>query len=169
MTKDQFRAVWVPIVLFFLMLFDAQLTNALRGSLSVTTLFTSHLFILGIMLATFRMSPLYMYLMTICLGIISDSYFYGVIGIQLVVLPLIVWLTYLIFDYVDASPLTLFCAFVINLAGWELVSYGLQLAFKLTSSTFIDTIVLSVGPSLLLNSIFYFIVAYPIKKSGLLR
>ena len=123
-----------------------------------------HLLLLAIIVATFYCKRSYLIILTIIIGFLYDSYYYGILGIQMLALPLIVLLAYAIFSRVEPSFLSLFVSVIIFNSIMEFTVFFLQIIFKLVVANPTDFVVEVLGPTLLLNSIVFVLLYYPMKK-----
>lgn len=164
MIKAQYYRYYLPILLFFLMLADSHVSSNLMSFFSVPLTFSSHLLLLCLMYSTFIVDKVYLVSWTAIIGLLYDSYYYNVIGINLILLPLIVFVMYFLFSHVETNYFTLILSFIIFVT---LISVGrvmLLSIFNLTHTTFLDFVTRNLGPTLLLNSIYICTLVVPLSK-----
>lgn len=101
-------------------------------------------------------------------GLFYDVYYTGILGVYLCLFPLSVYLTSKLMKMLQSNLLIVSIVTVINIAFIEVMVYQLnQLIFNVPMqwTEFGD---LRLWPTLILNLVFFIIVAYPIKKQLLL-
>lgn len=155
---------WLPIVFFLLMLLDSQLSYVVRILVGGQVILNFHLLLMAIIAASFHCKRSYLLVVTTFIGFLYDNYYYGVLGIQMLALPLIVLLVYWIFSKVEPSFLSLIVSLVIFVTIMEFTVFIVQIVFKLIHATMLNFIVDVLGPSLLLNVIVFILLYYPLKK-----
>lgn len=158
MKKNQLL-IFTPLIFFLLFLVDGQLSSLLKVWSNGNSLTTSHLLIIAIIFATKRLSMRYLVITTFIIGILMDSYFIGVIGINAVTLPLIAYFASSISDAIHENPVTEFFSLVIFITGYEIAILVIQLLFNLAKFKFISFIGSLLAPTLLFNA-FIFILLY---------
>ncbi|MGX7059654.1 rod shape-determining protein MreD [Vagococcus humatus] len=152
-----------PIGLLLVMLADGQISNGLR-TLSHNSLFlSSHLFLLGLIMGSLYFSKTYMVTLSIVLGWIFDNYYYSILGINMVSLPLTVLLIYLVFEYVEPSILSLILSLVIFITIMDSSLFLVQIVFKLIYSDALVFITKQLGPTLLMNLAVVILFSYPLR------
>lgn len=154
----------LPILLFFLMLLDGHISNAILSMLSVPMSFTSCLLLMVMMFATFQMNKAYMVSLATIIGLLYDSYYYNVLGINLILFPLIIWVMYFVFENVIPNTLTIILSFIIFVTFLSLGRVFLLSIFGLTVTTILDVFTRNLAPTLLLNLILILICMAPLKK-----
>jgi len=164
MEKKSYYPYYLPILLFISMLVDGHVSSAMMGMLSMPMTFTSHLVLLILMFSTFKVDRSYLIICATVIGLLYDSYFYNVLGINLILFPILVFLMYTLFDYVEPTTVTLILSFIIFVT---LISIGravLLSVFKLTNATFLDFFTRNLAPSLLVNTLYICLLVVPLSK-----
>lgn len=163
LTKENLRYYAGP-VLFILMLFDGQLTRLVDNVAGDAYIANAHLLILGLMCASFRLPKRYMLITALVLGCLYDLYYIGILGINAVTFPAIVWLMDAVRDVMYRNIFTMFFGMIIFVTSYELITLLIQLFFKMAdvSNTYFVTRFL--GPTLLLNLALFVICIFPFKK-----
>lgn len=154
----------LPFILIILMLLDGQISNLLRVATTNAVYLNSHLLLIGLILGCLNLNKRYLVVMSIVLGIIFDVYYYSIIGINMVSLPLTVMLIYVVFDYVRPSILSILLSLVIFITIMDSSAYLIQAVFKLINGDLLGFITRNLGPTLIMNVILFVILSYPIKK-----
>lgn len=156
--------IWLPFILLMATLLDAQISNILRLTFDNQYVILSHFMLLGLILASLFFKRGYLMTLSIILGLIIDSYYYGILGIFTVSLPITVSLAYWIFKYVRPTIASLFLSLVIFITLMDSSAYFIQVIFNLIEGDFINFIARELGPTLIMNIFFYVLLAYPINK-----
>ena len=164
MIRKEYLKYVTPILLFFLMLIDAHLTKSFETWTSNVYFASSHLLSLAFMFAVPNFSKRYLLITSLILGFICDSYYIGIIGIYTVALTLSVMLMYTFKEVIQTNLLTGFFGIVIFTTLYELIAVLIQVAFHLADVSPILFITRVLGPTLLLNMVWYVILSYPLKK-----
>ena len=164
MAKKSYYPYYLPVILFIAMLVDGHVSSAMMGMLSIPMTFTSHLVLLILMFSTFKVSQSYLMICATVIGLLYDSYFYNVLGINLILLPLIVFLMYRLFDYVKPNTLTLILSFIVFVTLIAIGRAVLLTVFKLTNATFLDFFTRNLAPSLLINTLCICLLVIPLSK-----
>ncbi|MEG0294330.1 rod shape-determining protein MreD [Enterococcus sp.] len=149
-----------PILFFILMLFDAQLTQRLLSS----SVWRAHLMLIIMIFATRYLPKGYMLVVSLCIGIVFDLYYLGLIGIYAVILPLIIWLVYLVHPFLFENIFNLFFGMIIFITAFESLNVSLQLIFNLITVNPLYFVTKVLGPTLLLNMGLFCLSIYPAKK-----
>lgn len=164
MEKKTIIQFFLPIILILLMLTDGQISNALRGLTNNNMFLNSHLLLIGLILGSLYYNKRYMVILSIVIGIIFDVYYYSIIGINMVSLPLTVLLIYIVFEYVRPSIVSILLSLVIFITIMDSSAYLLQALFELINSDLLGFITRNLGPTLLMNTLLFLLLSYPIKK-----
>ena len=131
MTKKKIMKVVLPVILLLVMLLDGQISNALRPVFQGNVFLNSHLLLIGLILGCLYYNRRYMVAVSIFLGLFFDAYYYSIIGINVVSMPLTVLLIYVVFDYVRPSIISILISLVIFITIMDSSAYILQAIFKL--------------------------------------
>lgn len=164
MKKSDVSRYWMVLSLFLLMLVDAQISNFLKQRFSDNIAINSSLLLLVLMFGTFRYSKRYMLIVATFIGLLFDSYFYGVIGIYLLCLPLSVYLVFTIFNYVKPTIASLFLSFIIMITFVQSATVFIQTVFQVVKIDTGSFITENLGPTLIFNGVVFIILIYPLKK-----
>ncbi|MHC9532876.1 rod shape-determining protein MreD [Dellaglioa sp. BT-FLS60] len=150
------------IISFFL---DGTIQFAFSAQLeSQTTIMVSHLLLLWLIMGVFYSDNKHLELWAFGIGWAFDSYYAGILGIYMILLPLIVYLTKIAYQYFEPSFIVLLLIYFIDLTVLEVSYYSINemIGFANESvTTFIST---SFGPTLAFNLVLFVILYYPISK-----
>ena len=163
-TKKTIMRVLLPFILLLLMLLDGQISNALRPMFNNYFYLNSHLLLIGLVLGCLYYQRRYMMSLAIFLGLFFDVYYYSIIGINMVSMPLTVLLIYIVFDYVKPSIFSILLSLVIFITIMDSSAYALQAIFKLIQTNTLGFVVRNLGPSLVMNGLFFIGLSWPLKK-----
>jgi len=164
MEKKSYYPYYLPIILFISMLVDGHVSSAMMGMMSIPMTFTSHLVLLILMFSTFKVDKTYLMIWATVIGLLYDTYFYNVLGINLILFPILVFLMYTLFDYVEPTTVTLILSFIIFVTLLSIGRAVLLSIFKLTNATFLDFFTRNLAPSLLINTIYICLLVVPLSK-----
>lgn len=131
---------------------------------SQTTIMVSHLLLLWLIMGIFYSDNKHLELWAFGIGLAFDSYYTGILGIYMILLPLIVYLTKIAYQYFEPSFFVLLLIYFIDLTVLEVSYYAINemIGFANESvTTFIST---SFGPTLAFNLVLFVILYYPISK-----
>lgn len=163
MKKETMNYFMAPLF-FFVMLIDAHLTSTFISWSHDTYVWGVHLLLLLMLFSGNLLSKRYMILSALLIGSIFDLYYIGVLGIYAVALPLVIWLMYIMHEAIYQNILTRFFGMIILITSLELITAGIQALFNLTAINGIFFVTRFLGPTLLINIIFFFVLYYPMKR-----
>lgn len=155
---------WLPLVLFILMLVDGQVSNFLRGMTQNQLVLNSHALIFILIFASFKVKKNYLLTVSIILGLLFDNYYYGIIGIYMLCLPLMVLMLYKINESIKPSVFSILMSLIIFVTFIEGSTFFLQTIFQLIKGNPLTFITNVLGPTLLLNITLFVLLIYPLKK-----
>ncbi|MBO0476530.1 rod shape-determining protein MreD [Vagococcus sp. DIV0080] len=162
--KRKYLSYSLPFILFFMMLIDGHISSRILAVLSVPMDFTSNLLLLFLMFATFQMEKPYLVITSGVIGLLYDSYFYNVVGINFILLPLIVLVMYALFEHVYPNTFTLILSFIVFVTALSLGRVLLLTIFNLTHTTVLDFFARTLAPTLIVNICLIAILVVPLKK-----
>ncbi len=155
---------WLPLSLFLLMLVDGQVSNFLRISVENEITLNCHLLLLIMLFGSFQCSKQFLVICATIFGALYDNYYYSIIGINMLCLPLLVYMIYTIFEYIEPSVFSLLLTFIICVTFMEVATLLMGIAFKLIDVDILYFITNVLGPTLLLNVTIFVLLIYPMKK-----
>lgn len=162
--KKSTMIYWLPLVLFILMLVDGQVSNFLRGMTQNQLVLNSHALIFILIFASFKVKKNYLLTVSIILGLLFDNYYYGIIGIYMLCLPLMVLMLYKINESIKPSVFSILMSLIIFVTFIEGSTFFLQTIFQLIKGNPLTFITNVLGPTLLLNITLFVLLIYPLKK-----
>lgn len=146
------------------MLLDAQLSQRLLNNGADPVVWRVHLMLIFMLFATRYLSRKYMITLSLCLGIVFDLYYLGLVGIYAVVLPLMIWLIYLVHKFLFQNIYNLFFGMIILVTSFEVLNLSLQLMFNLIHVDLLYFVTKVLGPTLLINIGLFCLSFFPAKK-----
>lgn len=155
---------YAPIVLFLLLLLDAQLTRMFGIMTKGSYLASFHFLILSLLFASQTFSKRYLLITAAILGVIYDSYYTGVIGIYMTILVLVVYFSYFFSKTIQQNIFTMFFSMIIFVTFFEFASLLIQQVFNLAHVELTYFIANCLGPTLLVNILLFAIFYWPFKK-----
>lgn len=164
MQKRKYLSYTLPLIFFLMMLIDGHISSSILGMFSVPMDFTSNLLLMFLMFATFQMEKPYLVVWSSVIGLLYDSYYYNVIGINLILLPIIVLLMYGLFEHVFPNTFTIILSFIVFVTLLSVGRVFLLVLFKLTHTTVLDFFARTLAPTLVLNILLIAILVVPLKK-----
>ena len=163
MRQKTLNYIMAPIF-FLLMLVDAHLTATFTAWGHDNYIWSTHLILIVLLFSSAVLSKRYMIISALILGVIFDLYYIGVIGIYSVALPLTVWLMFVMQDALRQNILTYFFGTIIFMTVFDVVVALIQSIFNLASIQVLFFTTHFLGPTLLVNIFFFFVLYYPLKK-----
>ncbi|WP_086315705.1 rod shape-determining protein MreD [Enterococcus sp. 7F3_DIV0205] len=155
---------YAPVVFFLLMLIDGQLTQAARNITDNIYFANAHFLLLAFLMAVPNLSKRYLLITALVLGMVSDSYYIGIIGIYTVALVATVMMMYRFQRVVHTNLITAFFGMIIFVTTYELIAMGLQIIFHISNVAPLLFITKVLGPTLLFNMLIFVIFSYPLKR-----
>lgn len=150
-----------PLFYFFAFLLDGQTTHLLRIFFGDNTSVKMYFIVLLMIYAVNYFPFKYLLSLTIIIGLLYDSYYYGVIGVYMVCFPLTLWLVETLTRVLSKSYFSTGVITLLAITFIELSSYSIRSVFQLTSETLTTFIASSLGPSLIINLLFVMIICFP--------
>ncbi|PIO83691.1 rod shape-determining protein MreD [Loigolactobacillus backii] len=162
-TKTQ---IWVPLLLFGLMLFDGSLSTIFTSHFySYPNVMISRLVLLGLVLVSFFLPDMkHLLLWAFIIGLFYDSFYTGILGVYTFLFPLIVYLTRQIRVYFTPTAIAIGAIYLIELTILESFVYGMNRFMGLTTATLANFIPDVLGPTLLLNLVYFVILYFPLRQ-----
>ena len=159
------HAYLIPIFLFSALILDGVLMNLFAGQfITANYILTPRLFLLVLVLFTllFPKQPLFLY--ALLFGVIYDSYYAGIIGLYAAGFALVIYLLKKVQKYLNPSVLISLLLFVFSQSFLESFIFACYSMLGYTQLTFENFVSLRLGPTLLLNILFFIAVYYPFYK-----
>ncbi|OJG99310.1 rod shape-determining protein MreD [Enterococcus termitis] len=155
---------YAPVVFFLLMLIDGQLTQGAENLMDNIYFANAHFLLLAFLMAVPNLSKRYLLITSLVLGLISDSYYLGIIGVYTVALAATVMMMYRFQRVVHTNLLTAFFGMIIFVTTYELIAVGLQVIFSLSKVAPILFITKVLGPTLIFNMLIFVLFSYLFKR-----
>lgn len=163
--RNKNRQYIFPLGLIISFFLDGTIQFVFMAQLqSQTTIMVSHLLLLWLIMGIFYTDNKHLELWAFGVGLAFDSYYAGILGIYMILLPLIVYLTKIAYQYFEPSFIVILLIYFIDLAVLEVSYYAVNemIGFANESvTTFVST---SFGPTLAFNLVVFIILYYPISK-----
>lgn len=154
------------VISFFLILsfiFDSQIVLLLEGVIPGPFLFSSHMSLIALLYFEKKYSSFGLYLISVILGLIVDSYFYHTVGLAIFIYPLLVYLVKKHSGLISMG-FTRFLMMVVLILIFEGGTYFLAVVYGLTKYPINLAMAYHLMPTLVLNSLILLGVS-PIFKS----
>lgn len=157
MVKRQSFLLLSLIVAFFL---DRYLSTFFSGLTTYRLVFSSYLLLLILIYAVSKATTLWLYPILIVLGIFYDAHYFSNLGLSVWLFPLLLFFLRKSLRYRQGTRWERFLLFLVVLLVFSLGTYGLGLAYGLTTYPLSQLIPYNLLPSLGLNSL-YFLIFQP--------
>lgn len=154
----------LPVACFFIMLLDGHISNVMLTIFSVPMNFTSNLLLLVMLFISFRTSKNYLVVVAGCIGLLYDSYYYNLFGINVLLFPLIVLIIYTIFEFIEPSIFSLILTFVLSVTLLSVGRVFMLSVFGLTDTTILDFLARSLAPTLVIGLVAVLVFILPLMK-----
>ena len=154
--------VGIPLLLLFLMLLDGQISTLIASFLPISFHLVCHLVLIFLLFISVEVSDVTAFTIFLVIGILYDAYYFHVIGIATLLLPL---LSVLVNKYIMmGNKITRFLSVLILVFLFEFVSFLLANLVSLTSMEISSFIVYSLAPTMVLNSLLLLILQPVLEK-----
>ncbi|MGX7419425.1 rod shape-determining protein MreD [Carnobacterium gallinarum] len=100
----------------------------------------------------------------IVFGLLYDSYYSGILGVYVALFPIIVYITEKLKKVLNPNPLVVGMMLIINVSIIETVLYFFYQVLGVNTMDFNAFLAERMGPTLLLNSVIFIFLYYPLKK-----
>ena len=159
--------VFAPMLILFGLLVDGLISGIFSEYLYTENgnVMVPRLIILILVMVSFYLPRNKMIIYAIIFGFLDDSYYVGFLGIYVAIFPLIVYVTDKLNQVLNPNPITIGMMVFINLSILETMLYWI---YKILGFTMIDMNTFMagrLGPTLLLNLVFFIVAFYPLKKA----
>lgn len=149
---------WIfPILALALMVIDGRLTMALSAFSDMRNTCSVQLLLLLFIIGYFYFGNIpYLYLTAIVIGSLYDLYFYGILGIHMATLPLMLVILHYGLKYTPRTVPTYLMLFLLCSIWVMYASYFIQVIFGLTVMDILSYMILYAAPTLLMSTIIYY-------------
>jgi rod shape-determining protein MreD len=158
------KKIITPFLFLILALIDAHITNILGNIFTGSIHAISALLIIAFIPATVFFNKRYLIITALILGLILDSYFVGIIGINATIFPVLAFFMYQFKDVLNVNVFTQLFGVIIFVTVDMILLAAIQVIFQLTSVDPIAFVIQLLGPTLIVNSILFFIIIFPVRK-----
>lgn len=158
------KTILTPIFFFLLLLIDGQITRVIGTASRGQFTALSCLLLIAFIPAVQSFSKTYSIILALILGLLGDSYFIGILGIHGFLLPLAVFFLYKYRDVINTNVLSQFFGLIIFITLYEVGLALMQFLFQLAQPNIIWFITQLLGPTLIANTILFFLVIFPFRK-----
>ena len=143
-----------PIIALFSMLLGSQLTNVFSFISKPNNIIDCQLLIVVMLLGCLYFGySSYILIIAVIIGMIYDLYFYELLGIYTICLPLMIVIFNYLRQYVRPILFNYFLLFMMCHLWMMYSSYFIQVIFKITNPDILSFIVLYLAPSIIVNAI----------------
>lgn len=161
-----YRHVYIiPVLLYVSLILDGVLMHLLANQfISQQYVLTPRLVLLLFVLFTvfFPKQPLFLY--SLLFGIVYDSFYSGILGPYAAGLAAITYVIKRIQSHIVPSPAILIVLYTLAIGYLEIFIFGMYRFLGVTNISFQLFLSMRLGPTLLLNIIFFIILYYPIYR-----
>lgn len=163
--KDRMKYIF-PIGLFLAVLLDGNLSWIaapifFTTASSVMSLLTCLWLVMAVCFAE-RIERLYLW--TILAGVLWDLYYTGVVGVMALILPLMVYLTRIAYEFFAPSFIVVLLIFLIDIALVTALFFMYNRMIGFTNAAFSTYVVKNLAPSLAFNLAVFIVGYFPLAK-----
>ncbi|WP_010580871.1 rod shape-determining protein MreD [Liquorilactobacillus vini] len=154
-----------PLGLLLTLLLDGIFSNLFAAEFfRPNSMIESRLFVVWLVMALCFGEIDHPYLWAVIAGLIFDIYYTGIIGPMFMILPLIVYLTNLMYRFLTPSFIVVLLICLIDITVITTLFYGIFFAISYTSVSLSEFIGETLGPTLAYNLAALVILYWPLKK-----
>lgn len=154
-----------PLGLFIALFLDGALSQVFAGAMFTPTLaIESRLVLLWIVMAVCFGKIDHIILWTVFAGLVFDLYYTGIIGAFVVIMPLIVYLTKLMYRFFTPSFIVVLLIYLIDITVATVVFYWINLLIGFTNVSMAGFIGLSLGSTLVYNLAVFVLLYFPLQR-----
>ncbi|WP_225047134.1 rod shape-determining protein MreD [Lacticaseibacillus kribbianus] len=157
---------WVALVLIVALLLDGTLTQVFAQWL-MTPLFTGVpqvTLIALVMIALILPDEAYIVAIAAVLGLIADSFYTGMLGVDLLLWPLLIYVVRQIQPLIPQTVLYVGAVVILTLTAYLVANYFVARFLGATSVGFVTLVANHVGPGLTVNLVLFALVYAPLGK-----
>ncbi|KRL00087.1 rod shape-determining protein MreD [Liquorilactobacillus capillatus] len=154
-----------PIGLFIALFLDGVLSQVFAGTMFTPSLaIESRIVLLWIVMAVCFGKIDHIILWTVLAGLVFDLYYTGIIGAFVVIMPLIVYLTKLMYRFFTPSFIVVLLIYLIDITVATVVFYWINLLIGFTNVSMAGFIGLSLGSTLAYNLAVFVLLYFPLQR-----
>ena len=156
------------LVLFVVMLVDGHLSNLLTNLFPNNIHLLSHLLLIFILYISINLSENTNFIMLLLIGLLYDAYYFHVIGISTLLLPLAGVVISKYNSVLMSNRVSRFLTVAILVFFFEVATFALANVTHLTQMPFTDFVVYTIAPTMVSNLLFFLLLQPILEKIYLL-
>lgn len=155
----------VGLTLLLLLLLDGAITFMFYEQLLIAGgLMVPRLFFIGLIIFAFYLPISELNIYAIFFGLLYDSYYTGILGIYIAGSLIIVHTAHNLKKHIQSNILEMGLIAMILIAILEVIVYLVYYAVGIADVSFIEFIVSRVGPTIILNAVFFLLLYFPLSQ-----
>lgn len=160
-----FKSYILPfLVLFVVMLVDAHLSNLLTNLFPNNIHLLSHLLLIFILYISINLSENTNFIMLLLIGLLYDAYYFHVIGISALLLPLAGIVISKYNSVLMSNRVSRFLTVAILVFFFEVATFALANVTHLAQMSFADFVVYTIAPTMVSNLLFFLLLQPILEK-----
>lgn len=152
------------LVLFVVMLVDGHLSNLLTNLFPNNIHLLSHLLLIFILYISINLSENTNFIMLLLIGLLYDAYYFHVIGISTLLLPLAGVVISKYNSVLMSNRVSRFLTVAILVFFFEVATFALANVIHLTQMPFTDFVVYTIAPTMVSNLLFFLLLQPILEK-----
>ena len=152
------------LVLFVVMLIDGHLSNLLTNLFPNNIHLLSHLLLIFILYISINLSENTNFIMLLLIGLLYDAYYFHVIGISTLLLPLAGVVISKYNSVLMSNRVSRFLTVAILVFFFEVATFALANVTHLTQMPFTDFVVYTIAPTMVSNLLFFLLLQPILEK-----
>ncbi|USS91259.1 rod shape-determining protein MreD [Fructilactobacillus carniphilus] len=163
--KKKKRHILFPLGIIIAFLFEGSIMHFFSGVLAGTFPMVPYLTLLWFVYAILfvkDLSELHLYWWAFGVGIVYDLYYIGVLGIYTFLFPLVVYVTKLLKNYIEANFVSGTLIYLIDLVIVLVLGYAAGRIAHLVYFSGMHFMAFAFGPTILLNLMLFLLLYYPV-------
>lgn len=160
-----FKSYILPfLVLFVVMLVDGHLSNLLTNLFPNNIHLLSHLLLIFILYISINLSENTNFIMLLLIGLLYDAYYFHVIGISTLLLPLAGIVISKYNSVLMSNRVSRFLTVAILVFFFEVATFALANVTHLAQMSFADFVVYTIAPTMVSNLLFFLLLQPILEK-----
>lgn len=160
-----FKSYILPfLVLFVVMLVDGHLSNLLTNLFPNNIHLLSHLLLIFILYISINLSENTNFIMLLLIGLLYDAYYFHVIGISTLLLPLVGIVISKYNSVLMSNRVSRFLTVAILVFFFEVATFALANVTYLAQMSFADFVVYTIAPTMVSNLLFFLLLQPILEK-----
>lgn len=152
------------LVLFVVMLVDGHLSNLLTNLFPNNIHLLSHLLLIFILYISINLSENTNFIMLLLIGLLYDAYYFHVIGISTLLLPLVGIVISKYNSVLMSNRVSRFLTVAILVFFFEVAMFALANVTHLAQMSFADFVVYTIAPTMVSNLLFFLLLQPILEK-----